>query len=90
MAKQLSDLGVDAIEVSGECWRFHKAAERAYYKKPAELLAKEVDTPVILTGGLRDRSDIDAIQAESNINLFGFARPFLKNPNFIETLKSCE
>lgn len=87
MSKKLSKLGIDAIEVSGDRWKSHSLKERAYYKEPAIALSKEITTPIILTGGLREMKDLENIMTQSNINLFGFARPFLKNNNFLKTLK---
>lgn len=86
MAMILSNAGIDAIEVSGEHWHRHKLTERAYYKEAAMQLSKSVDTPIILTGGLRELSDLTPIYENSKVDLFGFARPFMKNPNFIKTL----
>ncbi len=86
MAKLLADDGIDCIEVSGDKWSTHKTDERAYYKEGAMRLAKLVHTPVILTGGLRELSDLEPIYKNSNVTLFGFARPFIKNPEFLKTL----
>ena len=86
MAKLLADDGIDCIEVSGDKWSTHKTDERAYYKEGAMRLSKLVHTPVILTGGLRELSDLESIYKNSNVALFGFARPFIKNPEFLKTL----
>lgn len=88
MAELLSADGIDAVEVSGDGWTAHKKDERAYYKDAAMRLSEAVDTPVILTGGLRSMADIAPICENSRVELFGFARPFVSNPNFIETLRS--
>lgn len=87
MGKLLADAGIDAIEVSGGRWRFAKDEERNYYLGEASELAEEVDVPVILTGGIREWEDMNDIANETKVNLFGFSRPFLKNPNFLQTLK---
>ncbi|MCR6546403.1 NADH:flavin oxidoreductase [Dehalobacterium formicoaceticum] len=83
---QLAQAGIDAIEVSGDQWSKHKANERLYYKEAAIKLSEAVDIPVILTGGIRTIADMKQVYQNSKVNLFGFARPFLKNPAFIQSL----
>ena len=56
MCRLLADAGIDSIEVSGNGTsvagiRPHK--NEAYFLKFADTLAKSVDTPIILVGGLR-------------------------------------
>lgn len=87
MAEALSEDGIDCIEVSGDKWPTHKQEERAYYREGAMKLSDLVDTPIILTGGLRELSDLKAVYENSRVTLFGFARPFMKNPDFLRTLK---
>lgn len=87
MSKILAHEGIDAIEVSGLKWQSHKPSERAYYKDVAMQLSKEIKIPIILTGGLREMNDILPIYEQSNVEFFGFARPFMARTNFIETLK---
>lgn len=86
MASFLAEQGIDAIEVSGEQWHSHSHNERAYYKDAAIQLADCVDVPVILTGGLREKADIKNIIANSKVKFFGFARPFMRNTDFLKTL----
>ena len=86
MAKLLSYQGIDAIEISGNKWNFHKLNERAYYKDVAMKLADMIDTPIILTGGLREMKDILSIYRNSHVQFFGFARPFVKDVHFIQLL----
>lgn len=88
MAEELSKAGMDAIEVSGEKWNTHRAAERAYYKEAAAALAERIDSPVILTGGLREYDDLKRICENSRILLFGFSRPFMTNPDFMKQMKA--
>lgn len=86
MGQALSQAGLDAIEISGLGWRSHTPDERAYYKDAAIRLSELVDTPVILTGGLRSMDDLRPLYEHSKVSLFGFARPFMTNPNFLQTL----
>lgn len=85
MGKELSHRNIDAIEVSGERWNMHKKHERAYYKEAAMALSNLVPAAVILTGGLRSMEDMVPVMENSHVNLFGFSRPFIGNPYFIQT-----
>ena len=85
--KILENDGIIAIEVSGNSFMNKKPEERVYYKEQAIKLAQNVNIPVILTGGVRDRTSIEDVLKKSNVKFFGICRPFNKNPNFIETLK---
>ncbi len=87
MSEMLSKDGVDVFEISGLKGYHHPECERAYYKEGAMRLAEIIDKPVICTGGLKNRSDVEDIYLNSNVEFFGFSRGLLKNPNFIETLK---
>ena len=80
-------MDIDAIEVSGDKWYAHGRNERLYYLRAASKLQKRISTPVILTGGLRSREDLEKGQQEG-IRYFGFARPLMQDANFIHTLKS--
>ena len=86
MAVQLAQAGINGIEVSGDQWRKYKPDERLYYKSAAIRLSELVDTPVLLTGGIRTLAEMEQVYTTSKVNLFGFARPFLKNPAFIQSL----
>lgn len=70
MAKLLSLAGIDAIEISGNKWNTHKLNERAYYKDVAMKLSEMIDTPIILTGGLREMKDILPIYNHSHVQFF--------------------
>ena len=87
MGREAARIGIDAIEVSGNRWRYHPETDRAYYREAAVRLAELIDKPVILTGGLRDLSQLEEISSSSKVNLFGFARPLITDPGFINRLK---
>ena len=87
MGREAARIGIDAIEVSGNRWKFHPETDRAYYREAAVRLAEVIDRPVILTGGLRELSQLEEISSSSKVNLFGFSRPLITNPGFINTLK---
>ena len=87
MGREAARIGIDAIEVSGNRWKFHPEKDRAYYKEAAVRLAELIDKPVILTGGLRELAQLEEISRSSKVNLFGFSRPLITDPGFISTLK---
>ena len=87
MGREAARIGIDAIEVSGNRWRFHPETDRAYYREAAVRLADMIDIPVILTGGLRELEQMEEISKTSRVNLFGFARPLITDPRFIYSLK---
>ena len=87
MSEILSKDGVDVFEISGLMGYHHPECERAYYKEGAMKLAEIIHKPVICTGGLKNKTDIEDIYLNSNVEFFGFSRGLLKNPKFIETLK---
>ncbi len=87
MATLLSEDGIDAIEISGSVWRSHSNTERVYYKDAAMRLSNTVETPVILTGGVREYSDVKDIIENSRVSLFGLSRPLIQNTNYIKEFK---
>lgn len=87
MAGMLAKRGIDAVEVSGNRWVHHPKDDRRYYFEAARRLAQRTEAPVILTGGLRTRGDVDFVAAHSRIRFFGFARPLLRDPSFVQTLR---
>lgn len=85
MERTLSRKGIDAIEISGNRWYAHGRFDRAYYLDAASRLQAYSAAGVILTGGLRDHSDIEKA-GNPGVHFFGFARPFINHPGFLESL----
>ena len=84
MCKLLSGAGIDSIEVSGNGTsvagiRPHR--KEAYFGAFAERLADEVNTPVILVGGLRARDTMEAILKGTKIELLSLSRPLVREPD---------
>ncbi|MDO4650748.1 MAG: NADH:flavin oxidoreductase [Eubacteriales bacterium] len=84
-SKQLSDAGMDAIEVSGMTQP--RVYHGAYYKDAAEKAAEQIEADVILTGGLRSLDDMQEICNESKVQFFGMSRAFLRYPDYVLKLK---
>lgn len=93
ICKKLAENGIDSIEVSGNGTsvpgiRAHK--NEAYFANFAESLAKKVNVPVILVGGLRSRDTMEKLLNSTNIELLSLSRPLLREPGFPEKLKADE
>ncbi len=50
------------------------------------MLQVKINADVILTGGLRNRTDLEKA-SESGTRYFGLARLFIRNTVFLETLR---
>lgn len=85
-ARLLAESGLDVIELSGNDWRTRQDKGAFYFNK-AKVLQAHLDLPIVLTGGLRSKADIEAILNSSKLSFFGFSRPLLENPSFIKTLR---
>ena len=82
LARQLDEKGVVAIETSGS-WAMHKAKERTYYHDAAATIAAAANCSVIQTGGNREFETLEQQLNDSQIDFFGFARPFISEPDFV-------
>lgn len=99
VAKKLSDLGINAIEVSGGNGSIKEVVENnlgasrkkvnlskeneSYFKEYAKRLAKIVDTPVILVGGNRHFDVMNDLLNNHDIDYFSLARPLTAEPDLI-------
>ena len=84
-ARQLDSLGIDAVETSGS-WMAHKPADRTCYHDAAAVLARELRCAVIQTGGNREFATLEQQLNASGVDYFGFARPFMSEPDFVNKL----
>ena len=85
-AKLLAEHGVSAIEVSGE-WRACRARDfdgEPFFGAFAQRLAREVDVPVVLTGGNRRLDVMERLAAEDGIAGFGLCRPLICEPDLVD------
>jgi 2,4-dienoyl-CoA reductase-like NADH-dependent reductase (Old Yellow Enzyme family) len=58
----------------------------AYYLNFAKMLKSELDVPVILVGGVRSTAKMTEILREGNADFFSMARPFVREPDFPNSL----
>ena len=82
LAHQLDARGIDALETSGN-WMAHTLKDRTYYHDAATTLASELKCAVIQTGGNREFATLEEQLNDSDIAYFGFARPFMSEPDFV-------
>jgi len=91
VAKKLSELGIDGIELSGGLAgsRYRKGRKdlawmrkEAYFRPYSEMVKKVTHVPVILVGGLRKPETMRKILEEGVADLIGLARPLIREPDF--------
>jgi len=91
VARKLSELGIDAIDLSGGLAgsRYRKGRKdlawmrrEAYFRSYAEMVKKITRVPVILVGGLRKPETMRKILEEGAADLIGLARPLIREPDF--------
>jgi 2,4-dienoyl-CoA reductase-like NADH-dependent reductase (Old Yellow Enzyme family) len=64
------------------------AAKEAYYRPFARAVKQATGIPVILVGGIRDTATMQDIIASGDADFLSFARPFVREPDFPNTLKA--
>ena len=93
IAKGLKKRGITALNISGGNLvtgpypsrpDIFDEQEQSYFREDAEYISKQVDIPLILTGGNRDMDVMEKVLASNkNIMAFGMARTLLAEPNLI-------
>jgi len=91
VCKELSDKGIDMIEVSGGSYSSREGEgpmrntenNESYFKDYAAKIAHEVDVPVALVGGNRRIEKMTEILNTTKIDYFSMARPFIHEPGLI-------
>lgn len=88
MAKRLSDMGIDGIEVSGgqpaagkmgAARRVKEAADEAYFLDNAKAIKAVVSCPVISVGGYRSKEVVE--RALEQVDAVAMSRPFIRQPD---------
>jgi 2,4-dienoyl-CoA reductase-like NADH-dependent reductase (Old Yellow Enzyme family) len=83
LAKKLATDNLDALEISGY-WQDLRENDGAFFEKEGTAIAAEADIKVILTGGVREEAQMNKILNNSKREYFGLARPFIKDPTFLQ------
>ncbi|MDQ7094362.1 NADH:flavin oxidoreductase [Desulfosporosinus sp. PR] len=88
VGRELTKLGADGIEVSGNWYLIPPEKQtESFFLEAAALVAKENKTAVILTGGNRDFANMEKILNSTDIGYFGLARPFIAKPDLVNNYK---
>lgn len=99
VAKMLSNFGIDAIEISGGTFSLASSVQpimdeidsyeqEAYFREYAEEIAREIDIPVILVGGIKSLEVMEEILETSDIEYFALCRPLMREPDLIKRWKN--
>ena len=93
ICKLLSAAGIDSIEVSGNGTsvggvRPHRG--EGYFVPFAARLAEEVDTPIIVVGGMRCLDEMERFLNTTKIEMLSLSRPLLREPDWPNLLRSGE
>lgn len=83
-AKLLEENGADIISVSGghNGYVIEGQNEAGYFKQMSLAIKKEVSIPVILTGGINNGKEAEALLEEGAADLIGVGRAMLKDPDW--------
>ena len=90
MCKLLCTAGLDSIEVSGNGTsvsgiRPHR--NEGYFVPFAARLAEEVNTPVIVVGGMRSLDVMEDVLNKTKIEMISLSRPLLREPDLPNRMK---
>ncbi len=88
ICKFLEQDKVDAIEISGNDYKNYKQ-NMPYFLNNALKIKKEVNIPIILVGGFRNKEQINDV-IDKGIDLVSMSRPFIIDKNFMEKLRNNE
>ena len=91
--KTLEKLKIDLLEISGGTYeniifltqRYERESTKqreAYFLDFAKKIRKETALPIMVTGGFRSHAFCNEVLNNKELEMIGFARPFLTNKNF--------
>ncbi len=100
VAKSLSDLGIDLIEISGGSYEIpvmtgapikdSTQKREAYFLEYATDIKKVIKCPLMVTGGFRTGKFIHEALLEGNLDMIGLGRALCLNPSFSNQLLAGE
>lgn len=98
VAKSLSELGIDLIELSGGSYeapvmtgspiKQSTVKREAYFLEYAGDIKKVINCPLMVTGGFRSGEFINKSLEQGSLDLVGLGRALCLNPNFSKQLIS--
>lgn len=84
VARMLEDTGLALMDVSGGFVGSRpEGAPPGYFVPNASVIKKEVDLPVLVTGGIVDAALADKILVEGHADLIGVGRALLGDPKWV-------
>lgn len=96
VAKTLSDLGIDLLEISGGSYekpvmtgtviKDSTKKREAYFLEYSKEIKKVIKCPLMVTGGFRTGEFMNEALAQNELDLVGLARPLALNPDFSNQL----
>jgi 2,4-dienoyl-CoA reductase-like NADH-dependent reductase (Old Yellow Enzyme family) len=90
--QMLQEDGVDLVEISGGSYESRvmmdkaESGREAFFLDYARKARAEVDIPMMVTGGFRDRALMEHALATGALDVVGMARPFTNNPEIARDL----
>ncbi|MDD7362638.1 MAG: NADH:flavin oxidoreductase [Peptoniphilus sp.] len=83
-AKRFEEAGASLIDMTGGMNGFTRPGhdEPGWFSDLTEAVKKEVETPVLLTGGVKTCADAERLLKEGKADLIGVGRAFLKDPRW--------
>ena len=98
VCKRLSDMGIDAIELSGGIFAsgelmparvgITSPGKEAYFRDYAKQFRPHLKCPLILVGGLRSLNVMEDIYREGSAQFFSISRPLISEPDIIKRWQS--
>jgi 2,4-dienoyl-CoA reductase-like NADH-dependent reductase (Old Yellow Enzyme family) len=96
VARSLSELGIDLIELSGGSYeapvmtgaavKKSTSTREAYFLEYAKDVKKNISCPLMVTGGFRSGEFINSALSSGQLDLVGLGRALCLNPNFVKQL----
>ncbi len=89
----MADMGLDGVEISGGVGAnsvrkgIKSASREAYFRPLAHLARGKTDLPIILVGGLRSKSVMEAVLSSGDADFVALCRPLIREPNFPNMMK---
>ena len=93
VARNLAEMGLDCIEVSGGGhWSGRLAPSRtkidqpekeAYFRGQASVFKEKVHAPIMLVGGLRSLDVIEDVLKKRQVDYAALCRPFIREPDLV-------
>ncbi len=89
-------MGIAAVEISGGMIESEpkpvrpnilRPEQEAYFRPIGALFKRNLQVPVILTGGMRSRAVMEQVLREGAADMVGLSRPFIREPNLPQLLR---